>query len=163
MQPEIALTFTAWKISVFAVILVRIFPHSYWIRTRITPNRDFFYAALEIQKLDSFFKHYLSLAVKSFAVLQTKLSFFVVMITRLNELKMYFFQAFQMVIWNPRKSKFGTFRKLSLQNRNRSLILSRCFTENRSLWIMSDFHESVPNQTLILKPINKETLLHSIF
>ena len=31
---------TAWKVSVFGVILVRIFPHSDWI----TPNKDTFYA-----------------------------------------------------------------------------------------------------------------------
>ena len=31
----------AWKVSVFEVILVRIFPHSDWV----TPNRDTFYAA----------------------------------------------------------------------------------------------------------------------
>ena len=35
---------TAWKVSVFGVILVRIFPHSDWIRNRITPNTDPFYA-----------------------------------------------------------------------------------------------------------------------
>ena len=51
--------FTAWKLSVLGVILVRIFPHSGWIRrdtvsllinsecgkmrTRITPNTDTFY------------------------------------------------------------------------------------------------------------------------
>ena len=30
--------------SVFGVILIRIFPHSDWIRSRITPNTDTFYA-----------------------------------------------------------------------------------------------------------------------
>ena len=53
---------TAWKVSVFGVILVRVFPHSKWvslriqsksfriksecgkIRTRITPNTGNFYA-----------------------------------------------------------------------------------------------------------------------
>ena len=53
---------TAWKVSVFGVILVRVFPHSNWvslriqsksfriksecgkIRTRITPNTGNFYA-----------------------------------------------------------------------------------------------------------------------
>ena len=35
---------TAWKVSIFRVILVRIFPHSDWVRTRITPNKDTFYA-----------------------------------------------------------------------------------------------------------------------
>ena len=46
---------TAWKMSVFGVFLVRIFPHSGWIRrftqsecgkirTRKTPNTDTFYA-----------------------------------------------------------------------------------------------------------------------
>ena len=45
-----------WKVPVFGVVLVRIFPHSDWIqrdaeskcgkvRTRITPNTDTFYAA----------------------------------------------------------------------------------------------------------------------
>ena len=54
-------TITAWKVSVFGVILVRIFPHSDWIgrdtsispylvrmrgiRTRITPNTDTFYGS----------------------------------------------------------------------------------------------------------------------
>ena len=40
----IVITVTAWKMSVFGVILVRIFPYSDWIRTRITPNRSTFYA-----------------------------------------------------------------------------------------------------------------------
>ena len=59
--------FTAWKVSVFGVILLRIFPHSDWIlnteryevslriqsecrkmRTRITPNMDTFYAVITI-------------------------------------------------------------------------------------------------------------------
>ena len=31
-----------WKVSISGVILVRIFQHSYWIRTRITPNRTLF-------------------------------------------------------------------------------------------------------------------------
>ena len=34
---------TAWKVSVFEVILVCIFPHSDWMRTKITPNTDTFY------------------------------------------------------------------------------------------------------------------------
>ena len=51
------LNITAWKVSVFGVILVRIFSYSHWIgvslriqskcgkiRTRITPNTDTFYA-----------------------------------------------------------------------------------------------------------------------
>ena len=33
-----------WKVPVFGVILVRIFPYSDWIRTIITPNADTFYA-----------------------------------------------------------------------------------------------------------------------
>ena len=50
---------TAWKVSVFGIILVRIIPHSDWIevshriqpecrkmRTRIAPNTDTFYAVL---------------------------------------------------------------------------------------------------------------------
>ena len=35
---------TAWKVSVFEVILVLIFPYSDWIRSSITPNTDTFYA-----------------------------------------------------------------------------------------------------------------------
>ena len=35
---------TVSKVSVFGDILVSIFPHSDWIRTRITPNTDNFYA-----------------------------------------------------------------------------------------------------------------------
>ena len=37
---------TVWKVSVFGVILVHIFPHSDWIRTRITPNADTFYSVI---------------------------------------------------------------------------------------------------------------------
>ena len=35
---------TAWKVSVFGVFLVRIFPHVDWIRTTKTPNTDTFHA-----------------------------------------------------------------------------------------------------------------------
>ena len=35
-----------WKVSISGVILVRIFQHSDWIRTRITPNTDTFYAVI---------------------------------------------------------------------------------------------------------------------
>ena len=44
--------YTAWKVSVFGVILVLIFPHLDWIKknrkiwTRITPNTDTFYAVI---------------------------------------------------------------------------------------------------------------------
>ena len=38
--------------SVFGLILVRILPHSDWIRTRITPNTDTFYRAID---KDSYF------------------------------------------------------------------------------------------------------------
>ena len=38
---------TAWKVFVFGVILVRIFPHSDWIRTRLTLNTNTFYAVLK--------------------------------------------------------------------------------------------------------------------
>ena len=38
------LEITAWKVSVFGVILVFIFPHLDWMRTRITPNTDTYYA-----------------------------------------------------------------------------------------------------------------------
>ena len=34
----------AWKVSIFRVFLVRIFPHSNQIRTRKTPNTDTFHA-----------------------------------------------------------------------------------------------------------------------
>ena len=42
---------TAWKVSTFAVFLVRIFPHSDWIRkirTRRTPNTDTFHAVCRL-------------------------------------------------------------------------------------------------------------------
>ena len=63
-------THTAWKVSVFGVILVRIFPHSDWIRrdteyfsiqskwgkmqTRITPNTNTFYAVPGEKMFSSF-------------------------------------------------------------------------------------------------------------
>ena len=40
--------FTGWKMSVFEVFLVRIFPHSDWIGTRKTANTDTFYAVLDM-------------------------------------------------------------------------------------------------------------------
>ena len=54
------ISFTVWEVSVFGVILVRIFPHSDWIRrdmeyecgklrTRITPNTDTFHTVLVIK------------------------------------------------------------------------------------------------------------------
>ena len=43
---HISVTCTAWKVSLFRVILVRIFLHSDWIRSRITPNSDTFYTVL---------------------------------------------------------------------------------------------------------------------
>ena len=42
---------TTWKVSIFGVILVRIFSHSDWIRTRITPNTDTFHALTVWQHL----------------------------------------------------------------------------------------------------------------
>ena len=36
--------------SVFGVILVSIFPHSDWIRTRITPNTDNFYSVIQFYR-----------------------------------------------------------------------------------------------------------------
>ena len=48
--------FTAWKVSVFWVILVRIFPHSDWIWTRITPNAHSFYAVVYVNKISSIHK-----------------------------------------------------------------------------------------------------------
>ena len=38
----------AWKLFVLGVFLVRIFPHSDWIRTRKTPNTDTFQAVKTI-------------------------------------------------------------------------------------------------------------------
>ena len=35
--------FTAWKVSVVGVILVRLFPHSDWKGATVTPNTDAFY------------------------------------------------------------------------------------------------------------------------
>ena len=45
--------FTAWKVSVFWIILVRIFPHSDWIRTKITPNAHSFYTVVYLNKISS--------------------------------------------------------------------------------------------------------------
>ena len=48
----------AWKVSVFGVFLVCIFPHSDWIRTRKTLNTDTFHAVAMItllEKKTSFF------------------------------------------------------------------------------------------------------------
>ena len=42
---------TAWKVFVFGVTLVRIFPNLDWTRTRITPNKDTFYAVLNAVNL----------------------------------------------------------------------------------------------------------------
>ena len=39
-------TYTAWKVSVFGVFLVRFSPHSDWIRTRKILNADTFHAVL---------------------------------------------------------------------------------------------------------------------
>ena len=44
--PSYGIKFTAWKVSVFGVILVRIFSNSDWIQTRVTPNMDTFYAVV---------------------------------------------------------------------------------------------------------------------
>ena len=38
--------FTAWKVPVFGVFLVLIFPYSDWMQTRKTPSRDFFHTVL---------------------------------------------------------------------------------------------------------------------
>ena len=35
---------TVWRVFIFGVFLVRIFPHTDWIRTRKTPNTDTFHA-----------------------------------------------------------------------------------------------------------------------
>ena len=45
---------TAWKMSVFGVFLVRIFPHSDWIRTRESPNTDTFHAVIDYKKYRMF-------------------------------------------------------------------------------------------------------------
>ena len=47
--------FTAWKLSIFGVILVRIFPHLDWLQTRITPNTDNFYAVIADEISDGAF------------------------------------------------------------------------------------------------------------
>ena len=60
---EFLILFTAWKLSVFGVILIGISPHSDWIRrvslriqsgcgkmrTRVTPNTDTFWTVILIQ------------------------------------------------------------------------------------------------------------------
>ena len=38
---------TAWKVPVFGVFLVHIFPHSDWIRIRKTPNTGTFHAVVD--------------------------------------------------------------------------------------------------------------------
>ena len=43
---ELVKLYTAWKVSVFRIFLVRIFPHLDWIRTRKTPSTDTFYAVI---------------------------------------------------------------------------------------------------------------------
>ena len=64
LMTSFPLLLTAWKVSVFGFILVRIFLHSDWIRrdtqylriqsecgkmsTRITPNTDIFYAVMDV-------------------------------------------------------------------------------------------------------------------
>ena len=47
----ISVIYTAWKVSIFGVILVRIQSESEKIRTRITPNTDTFNAVIAISKL----------------------------------------------------------------------------------------------------------------
>ena len=67
-----SLNWTAWKVSEFGVILVRIFPHLDWIRRhsecgkvriRRTPHTDSFYAVL-VSVMESTFKY--GFEVKSF-------------------------------------------------------------------------------------------------
>ena len=44
-----------WKVSLFGVILVRIFLHLVWMRIRITSNTDAFYAVISFQTICSQF------------------------------------------------------------------------------------------------------------
>ena len=62
---ELWINYTVRKVSLFGVILVRIFPHSDWIRTRITPNTDTFYAALNIT-IRYEFKNYIEYFTENF-------------------------------------------------------------------------------------------------
>ena len=54
--------YTAWKVSSFRVILVRVFPHLDWIQARITPNKDTFHVVSKLEKngLELFFVSRLS-------------------------------------------------------------------------------------------------------
>ena len=54
----------AWKVSVFRVILVRIFPNSDWIRIRTTPNTGTFYAVAETKILIVFLNSLHKLVLK---------------------------------------------------------------------------------------------------
>ena len=40
-------SFTAWKMPVFGVVVVRIFSQLHWMRTRKTPNMDTFHAVIQ--------------------------------------------------------------------------------------------------------------------
>ena len=87
---------TAWKVSVFGVILVRIFPHLYWIRklylywipkcgkiqTRITPNTDTFTQS----------EHYTYLPVLKPLSITNTINIFWLAILRLSEIIKNFFQ-----------------------------------------------------------------------
>ena len=44
----VCLSSTAWKVPIFRVFLICIFPHSDWMRTRKTPNTDTFQAVKTI-------------------------------------------------------------------------------------------------------------------
>ena len=50
---------TAWKISLFGVFLVRIFPQSNWNRTRKNPNTENFHAVLPVLWFFFFFFFFL--------------------------------------------------------------------------------------------------------
>ena len=41
-------TCTAWEVSVFGIIMVHIFPHLDWMRSRITSNTDTFYSVVTV-------------------------------------------------------------------------------------------------------------------
>ena len=61
---NITMSYIAWKVSVFGVILVHIFPHLDWIRTRITLNTDTFYAVLLDRKSAAFIFLYIKTTQK---------------------------------------------------------------------------------------------------
>ena len=57
---------TAWKVSVWEAILVRIFPHSGFIRTKKTPHTNTFYAVKLSNKRYDLNKHSMHAFTQSF-------------------------------------------------------------------------------------------------